>query len=238
MSSLKNRGRARIFVLVAVGILIVAVTAENPGWWGVLSPSGRVPMLVGTNGVGISRSGGPLWLSVKTKCISRADGWIQPYSRFEIDANCAEPISQLVFPRLIVGIDGKDSKTTPDDFTATLDPLSLSLRTGEKLISEEYLSGYIGIDETAFTPPPPVEGYQYTSNVRYVAQNKHAVVRVLHCLMNRRIRERLPQFEAAACFGSGMYRGVIVDVQFDLTLESTEQALTAQIQSVLDGMLD
>ena len=238
ISRCSNRSRGRQIALGAVLVCLAAIALERPNWWGYLSPTGRVRMSIGAKGIGIHHSGRPVALNVLTKCILRVEGWIPPYSELHLDANCALSAATAPPPRFQIAILGSEPATTPQEFAQDLNPTPLQLGNGEALLARDYFPGYVGIDETAAVPHAKAEGSRYPANVRFVAVSSSALIQVNNCLLGRKISSGSERFYQATCFGSGMYRGVIFDAQFDLTEGMTERSLSEQVQAILDGMLN
>jgi hypothetical protein len=119
-----------------------------------------------------------------------------------------------------------------------LDPDPNELKMGDKLLSGQFFKGYVGIDESAGVPDDSAEGERFPSNVRFVAQDTGAAMHVLRCLIGRTIRNGTPIFDRGTCFGSGIHRGVIFEVNFDLTTAITEGELSVQIRTLINEMLD
>jgi hypothetical protein len=114
-------------------------------------------------------------------------GALPPYSSLKIDANCAQGRLQPRFPSVVLRVDGIDPLLTPDEVATALDSSPLSLEPGQQFLAEQYFQGYLGIERTSATSPPGPFGQKTMSNIRFVAQNKNALVHVADCIATGKI---------------------------------------------------
>lgn len=234
-SEAKRRSNWRRIAITS--FVIVLVLFGYPRLWGLVSPSGRIPVLVGNHGRSGNLPSNAIWLSPRVQCIDRLDGWIPPYLTLVVDGDCALESQSVAAPAaLTLQLWGAYIPSLSQERDEVAPPARY-----ERGMQQGGIIGYDGLEtlneQLKRAPGDPDLPARFTVTERYISRGDN-VLSEIHCISMRVVENQTIRTKTASCWGVGVYRDIFLKADFQMMPGLSSENLNKALTSIIDAMID